>query len=156
MESGSSSDSTYFKGIAAGEAEVAAALLDADADPATIQTARGEIFSLGEEGLTVAGIKQRTAAPLSMTRSRRLAGYFTARAVEMQNELGARPSDDWKDADWTKQGAKLAFSNAAVRFPNGAAPGENGHHEERFSRLLLEGETNTNTIIGESFDEGAW
>lgn len=33
-------------------------------------------------------------------------------------------------------------------------PGEIEYHSERFTRLLVEGETNVNTIIGETFDEG--
>jgi hypothetical protein len=91
-----------------------------------------------------------------MVRARRLAGYFTSRAVEMQQELGAKPSNDWNDSDWVRQGAMTAFSNAAVRFANGAVPTDNRYHEERFAKLLLEGETTTDTIVGETFGEQAW
>lgn len=156
IEASSSAETPYFDGIAAGEAEVAAALSNADADPETIQQLRGDIMATDLAELTVPEVKKRTAAPLSMLRARRLAGYFTARAVEMQKELGAKPSNEWKDAEWIKQGAKTAFSNAAVRFANGGGASDNRYHEERFSQLLLEGETNTDTVIGETFDEGAW
>lgn len=156
METSAQADTPYFDGIAAGEAEVSAALLNADADPETIQQLRGGVLAMDIDELTVPEIKKRGAAPLSMIRARRLAGYFTSRAVEMQQELGSKPSNDWRDAEWIKQGAKAAFSNAAVRFANGAAPSENRYHEERFGKLLLEGETNTDTIIGETFDEEAW
>lgn len=155
-DTSSQAETPYFDGIAAGEAEVAAALSDADADPEMIQKCRGEVLGMDDDELAVTEIKKLTAAPLTMTRARRLAGYFTSRAVEMQQELGSKPSNDWNDGDWIKQGAKHAFSNAAVRFANGALPSDNRYHEERFATLLLEGETNTDTIIGETFDEGAW
>ena len=146
----------YYDGIAAGEAEVAAALTDADSDPETIQNRRNAFLGLDEDELKSARILERTSASLSTVRARRLARYFTARAVEMHEGLSDKSSKDWKDADWIKNGAKFAFSNAAVRFANGAAQGDNRHHEERFAKLLLEGETNINTIIGETFDEEAW
>jgi hypothetical protein len=162
LESAGRTGGTYYHGMAYGEAEVAAALLDADSDPEMIGNARSELLKLGlpigaeHEVLSVDAIKQRNAAPLTTLRARRLAGYFTARAVEMQEHNGAIPQNDWGTAEWTKQGAMHAFSLAAVRFANGATPGDNGYHEERFTRLLAEGETNTNTIVGETFDEGAW
>lgn len=156
IETSSSAETPYFDGIAAGEAEVATALIDADADPETIQGRRSGLLALDLEDLQASQIKKQSAAPLSTVRARRLAGYFASRAVEMHRELGAKPSDNWRDAEWIKQGAKTAFSNAAVRFANGAAPSDNRYHEERFAKLLLEGETNTDTIIGETFDVGAW
>lgn len=156
IETSSSAETPYFDGIAAGEAEVATALIEADADPETIQGRRSGLLALDLEDLQASQIKKQSAAPLSTVRARRLAGYFASRAVEMHRELGAKPSDDWRDAEWIKQGAKTAFSNAAVRFANGAAPLDNRYHEERFAKLLLEGETNTDTIIGETFDVGAW
>lgn len=155
-DSSSHAETPYYDGIAAAEAEVAAALADADADPETIQKRRSEVLGMDDDELSVAEIKQRRAASLSMIRVRRLASYFTSRAVEMQQELGSKPSNDWTDGDWLKQGAKYAFSNAAVRFANGALPTDNRYHEERFAQLLMEGETNADTIIGETFDEGAW
>jgi hypothetical protein len=162
LESAGRTGGTYYHGIAFGEAEVAAALQNTDSDPEMIGNARNELLKLGlpigaeHEGLSVEAIKQRTAAPLSALRARRLAGYFTARAVEMQVHNGAIPQNDWGTAEWTKQGAMHAYSLAAVRFANGATPGDNSYHEERFTRLLVEGEKNINTIIGETFDEQAW
>lgn len=162
FESAGRTGGTYYHGIAFGEAEVAAALLDADSDPEAIGSSQSELLKLGlpigaeHESLSASAIKQRTAAPLTMTRSRRLAGYFTARAVEMQQHNGAIAQNDWGTSEWTKQGALHAYSQAAVRFAEGVAPGENDYHEERFTRLLAEGETNVNTIIGETFDENAW
>lgn len=153
---------TYFHGIAFGEAEVAAALLDSDADPEMIGNARNVVLSLGlpigaeHEALSTSEVKKRSAAPLTMLRARRLAGYFTARAVEMQGHNGAIPQKDWGTAEWTKQGAMHAYSKAAVRFAGGVTPSEGGYHHDRFSRLLANGETNINTIIGETFEGGAW
>jgi lipid-binding SYLF domain-containing protein len=91
-----------------------------------------------------------------MTRARRLAGYFASRAVEMQKDLGAKAQNDWGTAEWTKQGAMYAYSQAAVRFANGSVPGDNHYHEERLTRLLVDGGTNPETIFGETFNEGAW
>jgi len=169
LESSTGTGGTYYQGMAFGEAEVAAALLDADADPEMIGHARGELLKLGlplgaeHEELSIAAIKQRTAAPLSTLRARRLAGYFASRAVEMQAHNGAIAQKDCSTAEWTKQGAMYAYSRAAVRlaegFPAGVPllpQGESDYHGERFTRLLAEGETNINTIIGETFDEGAW
>jgi hypothetical protein len=85
----------------------------------------------------------------------RAAPTITAsRAVKMQNRNGAVPRKH--AAEWSKQAAMHAYSLAAVRFANGAAPGDNGYHEERFTRLLVEGETNASTTVGETFEEGAW
>jgi len=112
--------------------------------------------ALEDEALSPTPIRKRTAAPLTMYRARRLAGYFTTRAVEMQAHNGAIAQKDWGTAEWTKQGAMFAYSLAAVRFAGGAGPGDIEYHEERFTRLLVEGETNVNTIIGETFDEEAW
>lgn len=167
LDSAGRTGDTYYHGMAFGEAEVAAALLNADADPEAIGAGRAEVLKLGlplgaeHEELSTSAIKQRTAAPLSMLRARRLAGYFTARAVEMQAHNGAIPQKDWGTPEWTKQGAMHAYSKAAVRFGEGLPPGglplgEDDYHAERFTRLLVEGETNVNTIIGETFDEGAW
>ncbi|MET4143771.1 hypothetical protein [Arthrobacter sp. UYCo732] len=155
-ETSGQAETPYFDGIAVGEAEICAALSNADADPETIQRLRGDFLATDLDEFTVPEIKKRSAAPLSMVRARRLAGYFTSRAVEMQQELGSKPSNDWRDAEWIKNGAKTAFTNAAVRFASAAAPSDNRYHEERFTRLLVEGETNTDTIIGETFDEHAW
>lgn len=150
--------SHYFEGIAAGEAEVAAALLNRDADPEMVLEKARELLELGPADLTTAEIKRNVAAPLSSLRARRLAGYFTSRAVELQRDLGAKPQNDWDSADWVKQGTKLAVSNAAVRFADGVPPNSahNRHFEDRFTQLLMEGQTNTDTIIGETFDEDAW
>jgi hypothetical protein len=162
LDSASRTGAVYHHGIAFGEAEVAAALMDADADPETIGAARNEVLMLGlplgaeHEALSPAAIKQRSAAPLTGLRVRRLAGYFTARAVEMQAHNGAIPQNDWGTAEWTKQGAMLSYSLAAVRFAGGLPHSEDTYHGERFYRLLGEGETNTDTIIGETFDEHAW
>lgn len=46
---------------------------------------------------------------------RQLAGYFTSRAVEMQTHNGAIAQKGWGTAEWTKQGAMYAYSQAAVR-----------------------------------------
>ena len=150
--------SHYFEGVAGGEAEVAAALLNRDADPDMIRDKARELLALGPADLTTGEIKKNGAAPLSSVRARRLAGHFTARAVEIQKELGAKPQNDWDSNDWVKQGKKLAFSNAAVRFADGVPPNStfNRHYEERFTQLLMEGQSNTDTIIGETFDEDAW
>lgn len=51
------------------------------------------------------------AAPLSTLG----AGYFTSRAVEMQTHNGAIAQKGWGTAEWTKQGAMYAYSQAAVR-----------------------------------------
>lgn len=162
LDSTSRTGDTYYQGVAFGEAEVAAALLDADADPESIGRRRGEVLMLGlpvgpdHEALSPAAMKKRTAAPLTSVRARRLAGYFTARAVEMQQHNGSIPQNDWGTQEWTKQGALLAYSQAAVRLAAGLPHSEDSYREERFTRLLMEGETNVNTIIGETFDEGAW
>lgn len=162
LDSASRTGAEYHHGVAFGEAEVAASLLNADADPEMIGNARNEVLMLGlpigakHEALSVSAIKQRTAAPLTALRARRLAGYFATRAVEMQDHNGAIAQKDWGTAEWTKQGAMLAYSKAAVRFAGGVTPSETSYHEDRFTRLLVEGETNINTIIGETFDEGAW
>ncbi|ACL42144.1 hypothetical protein Achl_4193 (plasmid) [Pseudarthrobacter chlorophenolicus A6] len=162
LDSTNRTGDTYYQGVAFGEAEVAAALMDADADPETIGRRRGEVLMLGlpvgadHEALHPAEIKKRTAAPLTSLRARRLAGYFTARAVEMQQHNGSIPQNDWGTQEWTKQGAMLAYSKAAVRFAEGLPHNEDSYHEERFTRLLVEGETNVNTIVGETFDEHAW
>jgi hypothetical protein len=162
LESAGRTGGTYYHGIAFGEAEVAASLRDAVADPEMIGNARNDLLKLGlpigaeHEGLSVEAIRKHTAAPLTTLRARRLAGYFAARAVEMQAHNGAIPQNEWGTAEWTKQGAMHAYSQAAVRFANGATPGDNGYHEERFTRLLVEGERNIDTIIGETFDEQAW
>lgn len=162
LESAGRTGSTYYHGIALGEAEVVAALDNGDADPEMIGNARGDLLKLGlpigaeHEALSPGAIRMRTAAPLTMLRARRLAGYFAARAVEMQAHNGAIPQKDWGTAEWTRQGAMLAYSKAAVRFADGVAPGDLGYHEERFTRLLVEGERNIDTIIGETFDEQAW
>jgi hypothetical protein len=162
LESAGRTGDTYYHGIAFGEAEVAAALRDAVADPEMIGNARSELLKLGlpigaeHEGLSPAAIKRRTSAPLTTLRARRLAGYFTARAVEMQTHNGAIAQKDWGTAEWTKQGAQLAYAKAAVRFAGALPQGDADYHEERFTRLLVEGETNVNTIIGETFDEHAW
>lgn len=162
LDSSNRSGDTYFQGVAFGEAEVAAALMDADADPETIGNSRGEVLKLGlplgadHEALSAAEIKKRTAAPLTSLRARRLAGYFTDRAVEMQTHNGSIPQRDWGTAEWTKQGALLAYSQAAVRLADGLPHREDSYPEKRFTRLLAEGETNVNTIIGETFDDGAW
>jgi hypothetical protein len=162
LESVGRTGDTYFHGVAFGEAEVAAAMLDSDADPEMIGNARNEVLGLGlpigaeHEALSTAAIKNRSAAPLTMLRARRLAGYFTARAVEMQDHNGAIPQKNWDTAEWTKQGAMYAYSKAAVRFAGGVTPSEGGYHHDRFSRLLANGETNINTIIGETFEDGAW
>lgn len=162
LESSAQTGQTYYQGIAFGEAEVAASLMDADADPEMIGLARGEQLLLGlplggqHEELTPSAIRQRSAAPLSSIRARRLAGHFARRAIEMQEHLGSIPQKDWETAEWTKQGAMYAYSKAAVRFANGARSGDNTYHEERFTRLLIEGETNVNTVIGETFDETQW
>ena len=153
---------SYYQGMALGEAEVAASLMEADADPERIGVARGGQLTLGlpigaeHEALSPSAIRKRTAAPLSSLRARRLAGHFTRRAVELQGHLGSIPQKDWETAEWTKQGAMFAYSKAAVHFANGARPGDNSYHEERFTRLLVEGETNTDTIVAETFDERAW
>lgn len=162
LESAGRTGGTYYHGIALGEAEVVSALENADRDPEMIRDATGEVLILGlpigaeHEALSPGSIRKRTAAPLTMLRARRLAGYFTARAVEMQTHNGAIPQKDWGTAEWTKQGAMLAYSKAAVRFADGVDTGDLNYHEERFTRLLAEGETNVNTIIGETFEEGAW
>jgi hypothetical protein len=116
LESAGRTDDTYYQGIAFGEAEVAAALLDSDADPEMIGNARSELLKLGlplgaeHEGLSVSAIKQRTAAPLTTLRARRLAGYFTARAVEMQTHNGAIPSATGERPSGRAQGALHAYS----------------------------------------------
>jgi hypothetical protein len=158
LESKHRTGSHYFEGVAAGEAEVAAALLNRDADPDMIQDKARELLALGPADLMTGEIKKNTAAPLSSVRARRLAGPTTSRAVELQKELGAKPQNDWDSADWVKQGTKLAVSNAAVRFADGVPPNDshNRHFEGRFTQLVMEGETNTDTIIGETFDEDAW
>jgi hypothetical protein len=162
LESAGRTGDTYFQGIAFGEAEVAAALENADADPEMIGNARSELLKLGlplgaeHEELSVSAIKQRTAAPLSSLRARRLAGYFTTCAVEMQSHNAALPQRDWGTAEWTKQGALNAYSNAAVRFAAAFPHREDSYPEKRFTRLLASGETDINTIIGETFDDGAW
>ncbi|HEX9225134.1 MAG TPA: hypothetical protein VF885_00585 [Arthrobacter sp.] len=162
LESAGRTGDTYYQGIAFGEAEVAAALENPDSDPEMIGNSRSELLKLGlplgaeHEGLSVSAIKQRTAAPLSTLRARRLAGYFTTRAVEMQTHNGAIPQRDWGTAEWTKQGALHAYSNAAVRLAAAFPHREDSYPEKRFTRLLVEGETNVNTIIGETFDDGAW
>jgi hypothetical protein len=150
--------SHYFEGVAAGEAEVAAALLNRDADPDMIEYKARELLALGPADLMTSEIKKNAAAPLSSVRARRLAGHLTSRAVEIQEELGAKPQNDWDSADWVKQGTKLAVSNAAVRFADGVPPTANHarHFEDRFAQLVMEGQTNTDTIIGETFDENAW
>lgn len=146
---------TYYQGMATGEAEVAAALPDADADPETIGNARAELLKLGlplgaeHEELAVDAIEKRTSAPLSSVRPRHLAGYFTSRAVEMQQHNGAIPQNDWSTEEWTKQGAMHAYCQAAVPLADGAGPCRIDYHEERFTRLLVEGESNINTIIEE-------
>ncbi|HEX9087057.1 MAG TPA: hypothetical protein VF867_05985, partial [Arthrobacter sp.] len=162
LESAGRTGDTYYQGIAFGEAEVAAALESADADPEMIGNGRSELLKLGlplgaeHEALSASAIKQRTAAPLSTYRARRLVGYFTTRAVEMQNHNGTIPQRDWGTAEWTKQGALHAYANAAVRLAAAFPHREDSYPEKRFTKLLAEGETNTNTIIGETFDEGAW
>lgn len=162
LDSTAQTGQTYFQGVALGEAEVAAALMDADADPEAIGLARGNQLLLGlpiggeHEELTPTAIKKRVAAPLSSLRARRLAGHFARQAITMQEHLGSIPQNDWETAEWTKQGAMYAYSKAAVRFANGARTGDNTYYEERFTLLLIEGETNVNTVIGETFDEGAW
>jgi hypothetical protein len=162
LESASSSGDTYYQGIAYGEAEVAAALENSDADPDMIGDARNELLKLGlplgadHKALSASAIRQRTAAPLTMLRARRLAGYFTTRAVEMQSHNGALPQRDWGTDEWTKQGALHAYSKAAVRFAAALPHTEDRYPETRFTRLLADGETNADTIIGETFDDGAW
>jgi hypothetical protein len=162
LDSAGRTGDNYYQGLAFGEAEVAAALLDADADPEMIGNARGELLKVGlplgaeHESLSASEIKKRTAAPLDSNRARRLAGYFTTRAVEMQTHNGSIPQRDWRRAEWTKQGALHAYSQAAVRFAAALPNNEDSYPEKRFTRLLMEGETNVNTIIGETFDDGAW
>jgi hypothetical protein len=162
LESAGRTGDTYYHGIAFGEAEVAAAMRDAVADPEMIGNARNELMKAGlplgadHEALSPAAIKKRTSAPLTSLRARRLAGYFTARAVEMQQHNGSIPQRDWGTAEWTKQGALHAYSLAAVRFAGGLPHSEDSYPEQRFTKLLAEGETNINTIIGEMFDDGAW
>ncbi|GAA4032568.1 hypothetical protein GCM10023063_14800 [Arthrobacter methylotrophus] len=162
LESAGRTGDTYYHGIAFGEAEVAASLRDADSDPEMIGNVRNELLKLGlpigadHEALSPAAIKQLTAAPLTALRARRLTGYFTVRAAEMQKHNGSIPQRDWGTAEWTKQGALLAYSLAAVRFAGGLPHSEDSYPEKRFTRLLAEGETNINTIIGETFDEGVW
>ena len=162
LESANRTGDTYYQGMALGEAEVAAALLDANADPEMIGNARNELLKLGlplgaeHEALSPAAIKQRSAAPLTTLRARRLAGYFTARAVEMQAHNGAIPQRDWGAAEWTKQGALYAYTKAAVALAGHLPASEDSYPEQRFTKLLAGGETNINTIIGETFDDGAW
>lgn len=162
LESAGRTGDTYYQGIAFGEAEVAASLRNAVADPEMIGDDRNRLVKAGlplgadHEALSVAAIKKYTAAPLTALRARRLAGYFTARAVEMQQHNGSIPQRDWGTAEWTKQGALHAYSLAAVRFAGGLPHREDSYPEQRFTRLLAEGETNVNTIIGETFDDGAW
>lgn len=148
--------SHYFGGVAAGEAEVAAALLEGDADPDVILARSRELLVLGPADLTSEQIRGNTAAPLSPDRARRLAGYFTSRAVELQQDLGAKDQDDWTPEEWVKQGTKFAFSKAAVRFADRTRLPESSYHEDRFTRLIAEGETDTETILGGTFDEGSW
>ncbi|WP_427019399.1 hypothetical protein ACQCSX_22160 (plasmid) [Pseudarthrobacter sp. P1] len=161
LESTANTGQTYYQGIAWGEAEVVAALMDADSDPEAIRLGAGAQLLLGlplgsaAEELRPEEIKRRSSAPLSGVRALRLAGYFTSQAVQMQTVLGAKSQNEWGNTEWTKQGAMYAYAQAAVRFADGAAPGDNRHHEDRFTRLLMEGETNTDTIIGETFDEGS-
>ncbi|MBG0738839.1 hypothetical protein IV500_05315 [Paeniglutamicibacter antarcticus] len=149
-------DSPYFNGIAVGEAEVAAALANADADPATIEQSSATFLGMDGAGLDVTEIKKQTAAPLSMTRARRLAGYFTTRAVELQHELGSKAASDWGRDDWQKHGTKFVFSSAAVRFAGGALRDNNRFYEDRFNSLVMEGETDTDTIVSETFDDAGW
>ena len=162
LESAGRTGDTYYQGIAFGEAEVAASLRDAFADPEMIGNDRNYLLKLGlplgaeHEGLSASAIKLQAAAPLASLRARRLAGYFTARAVEMQQHNGSIPQRDWGTAEWTKQGALHAYSLAAVRFAGGLPHNEDSYPEKRFTRILAEGETDTDTIIGETFDEGAW
>lgn len=162
LESAGRTGDTYYQGISFGEAEVAASLRDAFADPEMIGSDRNYLLKLGlplgaeHEGLSARVIKLQTAAPLTSLRARRLAGYFTARAVEMQQHNGSIPQRDWGTAEWTKQGALHAYSLAAVRFAGALPHREDSYPEQRFTRLLAEGETNVNTIIGETFDDGAW
>lgn len=158
LDSSHRTGSHYFEGVAAGEAEVVAALLNRDADPDMIQDKARELLAMGPADLMTSQIKKNTAAPLSSVRARRLAGHFTSRAVDLQKDLGAKPQNDWDAADWIKQGTKLAVSNAAVRFADGVPPNDshNRHYEERFTQLVVEGQTNTDTIIGETFDDDAW
>lgn len=158
LESNHRTGSHYFEGVAAGEAEVAAALLNCDADPFMIHEKARELLALDPADLSSSEIRKNTAAPLSSVRARRLAGHFTSRAVELQKELGAKPQNDWDSTDWVKQGTKMAASNAAVRFADGVPPNtaHNRHFEERFTQLVLEGESNIDTIIGETFDEDTW
>lgn len=162
LDSVSRTGSTYYHGIALGEAEVAASLMSADADPEMIRTAREEQLMLGlpvgpdHEELSSTAIKKRTAAPLTSLRARRLSHYFASRAIELQDHLGSIPQNDWEDSDWAKQGAMYSYSKAAVNFANGVRPGDNQYHEERFTRLLIEGESNEDTVIGETFDDEAW
>jgi hypothetical protein len=88
---------------------------------------------------------------------------FTTRAVEMQTHNGAIAPRDWTTEEWTKQGAMHPGCRAAVRFAEGLTAGviliqRDGidFNSERFIRLLVEGETNVDTIIGENFDEASW
>lgn len=158
LDSAHRTGSHYFQGIANGEAEVAAALLNRDADPDMIQDNARELLNLGPADLMTSAIKKNSAAPLSSVRARRLAAHFTTRAVELQKELGSKPQNDWSAQDWVKQGTKLAASNAAVRFADGVPP-SNDHNrlfEDRFTQLIMEGQTSTETIIAEAFDEDAW
>lgn len=84
------------------------------------------------------------------------AGYFTSRAVELQQDLGTNAQNDWDSKDWVKQGTKFACSKAAVRLADRALPPGSSDYEDRFTRLVIEGETGTDTITGEIFDEDSW
>ncbi|MGX1161061.1 hypothetical protein FBY31_0563 [Arthrobacter sp. SLBN-100] len=59
---------------------------------------------------------------------------------------GTRTGSSWEPR--TRSPTPLSAS------PTGLFP-HNRHHEDRFAKLLMEGETNIDTIIGETFDEQA-
>lgn len=69
LDSSNRAGRTYYQGIALGEAEVVAALMNPESDPETIQKIRGSQLRLGlplgspVDELQPEEIKRRTAAP---------------------------------------------------------------------------------------------
>jgi hypothetical protein len=86
---------------------------------------------------------------------------FTTRAGEIQTHNGVIAQREWSTEQWTKQGAMYAYSQAAVRFAEGCPAGRSpspkddiDYHGARFTCLLVEGETNVNTIVARASTRG--
>lgn len=127
-----------------------------------IGNARAELLKLGlplgadHETLSPAAIKKHAAAPLSSLRARRARRLLRRPRRRDADPQRSHPLEGLghRRMDQARCNARLLQGSRPVR--RGTPHGEVSFHEERFTRLLPEGETNTDTIIGETFDKGAW